>query len=100
MSAPMDPSLLAWVQGLAEPAPAPATPRRLTPREGREKTAAWLQKYLCDGDWRDSNEIRTASKKAGILNRWLVDVSQELCEYQHRGLAGGFWRLRREGKGA
>lgn len=108
MTAPLDPSLLAWLQGIAYKVPRRRPPkpstalaeRKREAREGRERTAAWLRQYLGNGEWHEVNAIRAASKVAGIRNKWLYEAMKELCVLHNRGPAGCFYRLRVEGDGA
>ena len=117
MSGALDPSLLAWVRSFAAdddapkvkpPRPSNAAVRRAAPppparkpeaREGRARTAAWLQEYMADGDWYEANDLREASKAVGILNNWLVDELHRIGEWQNRDRRVSY-RLRREGDGA
>ena len=105
MTAPLDPSLLAWVRSFADAiAEPPAAPKPPKPAEvGAARTRAWLRSYLADGRWHAGDVVRKASRAEGILNQWLHFAVLEICEKENRGRRGSWWRLRpaaKKGDGA
>lgn len=116
MTAPLDPSLLAWVRSFADPATAPTARapdarlrearedslarRRREASEGRARTAAWLRTYLSDGEWHHGNDIRAASNVAGIRHKWIYEAMQRLCVPGNRDRQGYCYRLRGKGDAA